>query len=207
MSHPIDVRNQQLYDLEQFAVPQAVKNDLQGILLPQGLIDNRVARMGEEIAKNYAYGNTLAICVLNGAQHFYQQLLNSVFPSVHNDIQLESIKCCSYDGTKSTGEVQINGLDFTAVRGKNVLVVEDIIDTGLTLSKLAQKLYEHDPLSLEIACLLDKRERRNPQATVKPEYTGFIIPDRFVVGYGLDFNGRYRLLPHLGVLKEEIYQK
>lgn len=207
MSPPIDVHDQQLYDLEQFAVPPSVKHDLQGILIPQGLIDDRVARIGEEIATNYAYGNMLALCVLNGAQHFYQQLMKSIYPSVQNDIQLESIKCRSYEGTKSTGRLEFSGFDFNTVKGKNIVVVEDIIDTGLTLSKLTQKLREHEPLSLEIACLLDKCERRHPDATAKPDYTGFIIPDLFVVGYGLDFNGKYRLLPHLGILKEEIYKK
>lgn len=206
MSYPIDVRAQSLYVLEHFIIPPSVKHDLKGILIPHGMINDRVAKLGEEIAKNYAYGNLLSLCVLNGAQRFHDQLLNSVFPTVQNDVQLETIRCRSYAGTQSTGKVEFSGLDFSTVEGKSVLIVEDIIDTGLTLSALVQKLQEYNPQTVEIACLLNKQERRHPDATIKPNYTGFIIPDLFVVGYGLDFNGRYRLLPHLSVLKEEVYQ-
>lgn len=203
MSKPIDVRNQAQYDVDQFSIGHFHESVLEGILLPNGIIKDRVTKLAKEVARKHSYHNLLALCVMDGAQQFHSDLVKAMYPLMNRDLEPASVKGTSYNGTETLGYVEFNGFDFERAEGKNILIVEDIIDTGLTLTALTKKMKKYNPKSIEIACLLDKKERRDPKVTLKPDYTGFIIPDHFVVGYGLDFNSKYRLLPHISVLKQD----
>lgn len=201
MNHkPIGLLNAPLIDVEQLVVSPHFKNDLKGILIPEGYADARVEKLAEDISAFLINDDLLAICVLNGAMHFYDRLISQI----PQPVEVETIRLGSYAGTSSTGTIRELPFDYRACQNRDVLVVEDIIDSGRTLDGLVQKIKLQEPASLRIACLLDKPSRRVPSVTLKPEYVGFIIPDLFVVGYGLDFNNRYRGLAHISVLKDEL---
>ena len=165
-------------------------------LLTAEQIQARVAEMGEQIARDYRGQTPLLIGVLKGAAIFMSDLVRAI------DLKLgfEFMAISSYgSGTRSSGEVRIvKDLDVP-VDGRDILVVEDIVDTGLTLSFLISSLHQRGAKSVKLAALLDKWERRERE--VKIDYLGFKIPDAFVVGYGLDFAERYRNLPYIAVLK------
>ena len=160
-------------------------------------VDKRIRELGEEISKRYE-GKTLhMICVLKGGVFFMCELAKRITVPVTMDFMSVS----SYgSGTKSSGIVKIvKDLDQT-IEGKDVLVVEDIIDSGRTLSHLMKILTERKPASLSLCTLLDKPERREVE-DVQVDYTGFQVPDEFVVGYGLDYDQLYRNLPYVGVVE------
>ena len=160
-------------------------------------IQTRVAEMGAAVARDYAGRTPLLVGVLKGAYIFLSDLVRSI------DLPLgvEFMAISSYGmGTRSSGEVRIvKDLDVP-VEGRDILIVEDIVDTGLTLSYLIASLHGRGAKSVRLAALLDKWERRERE--VKIDYCGFRIPDAFVVGYGLDFAERYRNLPYIAVLKD-----
>jgi hypoxanthine phosphoribosyltransferase len=163
------------------------------VLLSQEKINERVSELGAQLTRDYAGEELHAVAVLKGSYVFLADLLRAIDLPVH--VHFLGVK--SYVGTESTGEVQItHDLDAT-MEGKNVLVVEDIVDTGLTLKYLVDTMGARHPRSLKIAALLDKPSRR--QADVEADYIGFSIPDKFVVGYGLDHDGLYRNLDHVAV--------
>lgn len=174
--------------------------DIREILLSQETIREKVQELGELLAHDYRGLNPLCICVLKGAFPFMSDLVRSM------DIPLETdfMAVSSYgDSTQSSGVVRIvKDLD-TSVEGRHVLVVEDIIDSGLTLGYLLELLRGRKAASVKVVTLLDKPGRRTNG--LKPDYCGFEVPDAFVVGYGLDYAERYRNLPYIGVLKEEVY--
>lgn len=176
--------------------------DLESILISREEIAAKVAELGRQISADYEGQDLLAICVLKGAIVFTADLLRQLTV----DVTLDSISISSYGkATRSSGVVRfLKDLD-ESVEGRHVLVIEDIIDTGLTLKYLAENLQSRKPKSLRICTLLDKPSRR--QVELEPDYVGFTIPDGFVVGYGLDFAQRYRQLPDVGILKPEIYGK
>lgn len=173
------------------------------VLLSETQIAERVREMGAQISQDYAHNpNVLLIGVLRGVAVFFGDMMRAV--SLPVDIDFMSIS--SYGAsTRSSGVVRIlKDLDEN-ITGRHVLILEDIIDTGLTLSYLVRLLQERRPASLEICTLLDKPSRRLIEVPVK--YVGFTIPDQFVVGYGLDYDQKYRNLPYVGVLKPEVYSK
>ncbi|MBP0990538.1 MAG: hypoxanthine phosphoribosyltransferase [Oscillospiraceae bacterium] len=176
--------------------------DVLKILLTEEEIKNKVRKLGEEISKDYEGKKLLLIGVLKGSVVFMSDLMRNI--SVDNRIDFMAVS--SYgNGTKTTGVVRIlKDLD-KPIEGLDVLIVEDILDSGKTLSYLRELLYERNPKSIRIAALLDKPERR--EADIKADYVGFEIPNEFVVGYGLDYDERYRNLPYVGVLKPEVYSK
>ena len=177
--------------------------DVQDILLSEEDIRGIVARMGAEITKDYADKNPLVVAVLRGAVVFMADLMRAVDCPIGIDFMAVS----SYgDGAKSSGVVRIvKDLD-TKIEGRDVLIVEDILDSGLTLSYLMRMLENRGPASVEVAAFLVKDVPGNAPA-VKPRYVGAHVPDEFIVGYGLDFAERYRNLPYIGILKPEVYQK
>ena len=177
--------------------------DVSEILLSEEDIRGIVARMGAEITRDYAGKNPLVVAVLRGAVVFMADLMRAVECPMGIDFMAVS----SYgDGSKSSGVVRIvKDLD-TKVEGRNLLIVEDILDSGLTLSYLMRMLENRGPASVEVAAFLVKDTPGNTPA-VKPRYVGAHVPDEFVVGYGLDFAERYRNLPYIGVLKHEVYEK
>jgi hypoxanthine phosphoribosyltransferase len=170
------------------------------ILLSADTIAERIRALGAQLAREYANADDLhLICVLKGAFVFLADLVRTIDKATTIDFLAVS----SYaKGTTSTGEVRLlKDLDV-ALDGRDVLIVEDIVDTGLTLHYLQDILRARRPKSLRTVCLLSKPSRRKVDVPV--DYIGFTIDDRFVVGYGLDFNGRYRSLPYIGVLDSDL---
>ena len=169
------------------------------VLIDQDALQRRIAELGEEISNDYAGRDLLLVGVLKGAVFFMADLMRSL--TIPCEIDFMAIS--SYgDSTDSSGVVRIlKDLDIN-IDGRDVLVVEDIIDSGLTLSYLMRNLEAREPASLEVCSLLTKPDRREIDVPVR--YIGFEIPNRFVIGYGLDFAERYRNLPYVGVLDLEL---
>jgi len=175
--------------------------DVKEILLTAEQIRALVAGMAERIAADYRDREPVLVGVLDGAVVFLADLIRALpIP-----LRVDFVKWSSYaDGSSSSGEVQLlKDLSFS-VEGRHVLVVEDIVDTGLTLRYLMENIETREVASLAVAALLDKPSRR--KVAVKLDYVGFEVPDEFVVGYGLDYAQRYRNLPYVAVLKPEIYR-
>ncbi len=177
-------------------------NDIKEVLLSKEEIDNFVADLGKKISEDYKDKNPIVVSVLKGAFIFMADVVRAMDIPCEMDFMAVS----SYGaGTSSTGEVKIiKDLDYR-IDGRHVLIIEDILDSGLTLSYLMSILQKRGAKSIEIATLLNKPSRRKADVYVK--YNGFDIPDEFVVGYGLDYAENYRNLPFVGILKEEVYSK
>lgn len=181
---------------------EALHPDVKDILLGEDEIRDIVARMGAEISQDYADKNPLVVAVLRGAVVFMADLMRAIDCPIGIDFMAVS----SYgDGAKSSGVVRIvKDLD-TKIEGRDILIVEDILDSGLTLSYLIDLLKGRGPASVEVAAFLVKDVPGNTPAVV-PRYVGAHVPDEFIVGYGLDFAERYRNLPYIGILKPEVYK-
>lgn len=166
------------------------------VLINEKDVDARIQAIGEQISRDYAGKQVHLVCVLKGGSFFMCELAKRITIPVSLDFM--SVSSYGRD-TKSSGIVKIvKDLD-ESLKGRHVIVVEDIIDSGRTLSYLLELLGKREPESIAICALLDKPERRVMEVNV--DYTGFEIPDKFVVGYGLDYNQRYRNLPYIGVLE------
>lgn len=174
--------------------------DMRKIILTEEQIQARVCEMGAEISRDYAGQSVLLVAVLRGAALLIADLARAITVPVEMDFMAVS----SYgSSTKTSGVVRIlKDLD-EIIEGRNVLVVEDILDTGLTLKYLLKNLASRGPASLEVATLLSKAGKQ--RVPISCRYVGFEIPDEFVVGYGLDFAEKYRNLPYVGILKPEAY--
>ncbi len=161
-------------------------------------ISVRVAEIGQEISRKYRGQSLTVVAILRGAVVFLADLIRQIDPAVN--LSLEFMRVSSYgNSTVNSGEIKIlQDLDNT-IQGSQVLIVEDIIDTGMSLDRLKGYLEQKNPASIEICTLLDKRERR--LVPVEVDYVGFVIPDRFVVGYGLDYAERWRNLPAIHVVR------
>jgi len=179
-----------------------VLKDVERILITSEEIGARVRELGQQITNDYAGQEILMIGVLRGAVIFMADLARSI----KRPMDIDFMAITSYGlSTNSSGVVRIiKDLD-EVVEGRHILIIEDIIDSGLTLNYLVDNIKSRKPASVRICTLLSKPDRRKVNVTV--DYNGFIIPDHFVVGYGLDYAGKYRNLPFIGVLKPEIYQK
>ncbi len=174
--------------------------DLARVLLTEEEIQRRVAELGARIARDYAGRDLLVVGILSGSFLFIADLVRQM----NMPLAIDFISVSSYgDRTRSSGVVRMLKDLNQPIAGRDVLLVEDIIDTGLTLSYLVDNLKTRQPASLEICTLLDKREAR--VVKIGGAYTGFECPNEFVVGYGLDYRGRYRNLPFIGVLRPEVY--
>ena len=182
---------------------RAMYSDLKDeLLLTREQIAARVKEMGRQITEDFRGKDMVAICILKGAVAFFVDLVREIDLPMSMDFMAIS----SYgSATKSSGVVRIMKDLDKPVNGKDVLVIEDIVDSGMTLSFLRENLLSRGAASLKIATLLDKPERRRVPLHV--DYFGFTIPDEFVVGYGLDYDEKYRNLPDIGVLKPEVYEK
>jgi hypoxanthine phosphoribosyltransferase len=175
-------------------------NDIQEVLYSEEEIKGKVKELGAAVSRDYEGRNPLVICVLKGAFVFMADLARNITVP----IELDFMAVSSYgNSTRSSGEVRIvKDLDHS-VEGREVLIVEDIIDSGLTLSYLIDVLERRNAKSVHVVALFDKPARRT--GDINADYTGFVIPDAFVVGYGLDYAEKYRNLPFIGVLKPEVY--
>lgn len=178
----------------------SMKDDILKVLYSEEELKAKCAEMGAQITRDYAGKNLLLVTVLKGAVVYFTDLMRAIDLPCTIDFMIVS----SYgSGVKTSGVVKIvKDLD-TDLSGKDLLIVEDILDTGLTLSYLKSMLQARNPASIRIATLLDKPDRR--KADIKADYIGYEVPDEFVVGYGLDYDEKYRNLPYVGVLKPEVY--
>lgn len=177
-----------------------MQNDIQEVLISEEEIHAKVKELGEKLSAEYAGRDPLVICVLKGAFIFMADLVKNITVPMELDFMAVSSYGAS---TKSSGVVKIiKDLDVS-VEGRDVLIVEDIIDSGLTLSYLIELLENRNAKSVAVVTLFDKPARRT--VDLEADYTGFVLPDEFVVGYGLDYAEHYRNLPYIGVLKPEIY--
>ena len=178
-----------------------LKQDIEEVILSEEHIAARVREIAAQITRDYADKDFVMVGVLNGAAIFYINLIMEL------DIPLEMnfIRVSSYGaGTKSSGNVRML-YDLEAdIAGKDVLIVEDIVDSGNTLCALKELFQKRGAKSVRCCCLLDKKERR--EAPIEADYVGFDVPDKFLVGYGLDYAGKYRNLKFVGTLKPEIYR-
>ena len=177
-----------------------MKNDIECVLITEEELREKVSAMGAQISRDFAGKDPLFVGVLKGCFIFMADLLRCVDIRCSMDFMAVS----SYSGVKSTGAVKINKDLSEDIAGRHIIIVEDILDSGITLNYLKHFLMQRGPASISIATLMDKPSRR--KAPVYADYSCFEIPDAFVVGYGLDYNERYRNLPYIGVLKREIYE-
>lgn len=177
--------------------------DIERILITKEQIDSKLEELGKKITRDYkGKDNILLVGVLKGAVVFMADLIRYI----DLPLQVDFMAVSSYGAsTESSGVVRILKDLEENLEGKNLLIVEDIIDSGLTLSYLYNILKSRNPASIKICALLDKPERR--KVDIKVDYLGFEIPDYFVVGYGLDYDEKYRNLPYICVLKSEVYQQ
>jgi hypoxanthine phosphoribosyltransferase len=175
-------------------------NDIEKVVFSEEQLQAKVQELGEQISRDYAGKCPLVICVLKGAFIFMADLVKNVTVP----LELDFMAVSSYGAsTKSSGVVRIMKDLDVSVEGRDVLIVEDIIDTGLTLSYLIEVLQGRKANSIRVVTLFDKPARRT--TNMEADYKGFVLPDEFIVGYGLDFAEKYRNLPYIGVLKREIY--
>ncbi len=178
-------------------MPSEFSNPNLEILFSQERIQERIKELGAEITRDYAGRNPLLIGVLKGACFFLSDLLRAI----DTRLSIEFMAISSYgSSTRTSGEVRIMKDLDVPIEGRDILVVEDIVDTGLTLTYLLENLKSRGAASVKLAALLDKHDRREKEVPI--DYLGFQIPDYFVVGYGLDYAERYRNLPFIAVLKD-----
>jgi hypoxanthine phosphoribosyltransferase len=184
------------------AISRDIHRDIEEVLISEATLQARISELAALISKDYADKDVILLGILRGAIMFMADLARQLAIPLEVDFMAIS----SYgNSTESSGVVRIlKDLD-EPIEGKHVLIVEDILDTGLTLAYLMENLRRRNPASLAICALLDKQKARDKE--VEPKYTGFVIPHRFVVGYGLDYAQKYRNLPYVGVLNPSVYQE
>jgi hypoxanthine phosphoribosyltransferase len=173
------------------------------VLIPEEKLQSRITEMGEQISRDYAgKGDLLLVCILRGGVLFLTDLMRKI--TVPNAIEFMAVSSYGIGGRESSGKIRIN-LDLNVdIQSRNVIVVEDIIDSGHTIAAVLELLSTRKPASLCVCTLLDKADRREVPVPVK--YTGFSIPNKFVFGYGLDIDDYYRNLPFIGVVDLDKYQ-
>lgn len=165
------------------------------VLINKSKLEKRIEEMGKQITKDYEGKDLVFVGILKGSVMFMAELAKNIKKSV----ALDFMDVSSYEGTESTGEIKINKDIRNSIEGKDVIIVEDIIDTGRTLTYVKEYLTKKNPNSIKIATMLSKPSRRVME--LKVEYIGFAIEDKFVVGYGLDYNEKYRNLPYIGYIE------
>ncbi len=178
-----------------------MEKDIERVLITEEEIERHVAEVGRRISEDFAGKDPVFVGVLKGCFIFMADLMRHV--SIHCSVDFMAVS--SYAGTTSTGAVKILKDLKSDIGGRHLILVEDILDSGVTLNYLKNYLLVRKPASITVATLMDKPARR--KADIYADYSCFEVPDAFVVGYGLDYNERYRNLPYIGVLKPEIYSE
>ena len=180
-----------------------MRNDIKEVLLSEEQIQAKVKELAAQISEEYAGKDPVFIGVLKGVVVFFADMIRNI------DIpcQIDFMNIASYSGATSTGRTEIRKDVSVDIKGRHVVILEDIFDTGTSLTFTVNHLLNKEPASLKVCTFLDKPDRRRPGVTLKPEYVGYTIPNEFVVGYGLDYNEYYRNLPYIGILKPEVYEK
>lgn len=180
-----------------------MENDIKEVLLSEEQIRDRIVELGKILTLEYADKNPVIVGVLKGVVVFYADMIRQIKVPCEMDFMMIS----SYSGTNSTGTTVVRKDIGVDIKDRHVLILEDIFDTGNSLNFTYNYLMDRQPASVKICTLLDKPARRKPGITLKADYVGFTIPDAFVVGYGLDYNEKYRNLPYVGILKPEVTQQ
>ena len=178
-----------------------MEQNIQEILLSEEQIREKIEELGKILSEEYRDKDPVIIGVMKGVVVFYADMIRKLTIPCQMDFMWIS----SYEGTDSSGSVVVKRDITTDIKGRHVLILEDIFDTGNSLSFVYDHLMAKEPASLKICTLLDKPSRRKPGVILQADYVGFTIPNAFVVGYGLDYNEYYRNLPYIGVLKPEAY--
>ncbi len=178
-------------------------NSILKVLITEEQIKNRVAELGKQITQDYQGKDLVFVGVLKGVVVFFSDLVRAVDLPCEFDFMWVS----SYQGTNSTGKLVVKRDVSADLKDRHVVILEDIFDTGNSLEFTYNHLLTKEPASVRICTFLDKPERRRPGVTVKADYVGFTVPNEFVVGYGMDFDEKFRNLPYIGVLKPEAYEK
>lgn len=177
--------------------------DIERILLSEEQIKARIQELGRELMADYAGKNPIFVGVLKGVVVFYADMIRAF----DDHCQLDFMWISSYKGTQSTGSISVKQDVSADLTGRHVVILEDILDSGRSLQFVVQHLKDKGAASVRICTLLDKPEGRAPGIDIRADYVGFNIPNAFVVGYGLDYNEKYRNLPYLGILKPQVYEK
>ncbi|KAK1162009.1 hypoxanthine-guanine phosphoribosyltransferase-like [Acipenser oxyrinchus oxyrinchus] len=199
------------YDLDLFCIPKHYENDLERVFIPHGLIMDRTERLARDIMRDLGEHHIVALCVLKGGYKFFADLLDYIKTLNRNSdksvpLTVDFIRLKSYSNDECTNSVKVIGGDeLSALSGKNVLIVEDIVETGKTMQTLLSILNGYNPKMVKVVSLLVKRTPRS--SGYRPDYIGFEIPDKFVVGYALDYNEYFRDLSHICVMSEQGKQK
>ena len=181
-----------------------METNIKEVLLTQEQIEAKVQELAAQITAEYADKNPIFVGVLKGVVIFFADMVRKM----HFPCEIDFMCISSYGaGANSSGNIQVKKDISVDIKGRHVVILEDIYDTGNSLTFVRDYLLSKEPASLKICTLLDKPERRKPGITLQPEYIGFSIPNEFVVGYGLDFDEQYRNLPYIGILKPEAYEK
>ena len=178
-----------------------MEKDILKVLITEEQIRQRIQELGEELTRDYRDKDPIIVGVLKGVVVFYADMIRQI----KVPCQMDFMWISSYEGTNSTGNMVVKRDIGSDIKGRHVLILEDIYDTGNSLDFTYNHLLAKEPASLKICTFLDKPERRKPGITLKPDYVGYTVPNEFVVGYGLDYNEHYRNLPYIGVLKPEAY--
>ena len=178
-----------------------MERDILEVLLTEEQIKARIDELGKELSAEYAGKDPVVVGVLKGVVVFYSDMIRKITVPCQTDFMWIS----SYEGSNSTGQMVVKRDVSCDLKGRHVLILEDIYDTGNSLDFTYRHLLSKEPASLKVCTLLDKPSRRKPGITLQPDYVGFEVPNAFVVGYGLDFNEHYRNLPYVGILKPEAY--
>ena len=179
-----------------------MERNIQEILLSEEQIRARIQELGQILTEEYKDKNPVVVGVLKGVVVFYADMIRKI----EAPCQMDFMWISSYEGTQTTGSMVVKRDVSADIRGRHVLILEDIFDTGNSLDFAYHHLLAKEPASIKICTLLDKPERRKPGITLEADYVGFTIPNAFVVGYGLDYNEQYRNLPYVGILKPEAYE-
>ena len=189
-------------DSQSSPADHALAEDVERVLIDADTLQTRIRELGKDIAETYAGQDLLLLAVLKGSVIFLADLMRAI--TIPNSVDFMAVS--SYGaGVQSTGVVRIlKDLD-APIAGRNLLIVEDIIDSGHTLNYLVRTLRERNPATLRIVTLLDKPSRR--EVNIPVDWVGFSIPNEFVIGYGVDYNELYRNLPYIGVLKPDVYSE
>lgn len=178
-----------------------MEQNIQKVLLSEEQIQTRIQELGKILSEEYADKNPVVLGVMKGVVVFYADMIRQL----RVPCQMDFMWLSSYEGTNSTDSVMVKRDISTDIKGRHVLILEDIFDTGNSLSFVREYLLKKEPASVKICTLLDKPARRKPGITLQADYVGFTIPNAFVVGYGLDYMEQYRNLPYVGILKPEAY--
>jgi hypoxanthine phosphoribosyltransferase len=204
-AEPLFISDDATISLDHFFVPAHYHDTLECLLIPHGTVVSRVEKLARDIAHDFAGQTIVLLCVLKGGTAFFNDLCQALSKiheyegKNHTPYVFDFVRVKSYSGTSSTGEVSISGCDVSKLKGKHVIFVEDIVDTGLTMTKVFEYMKERvEPASINVATICEKRTHLS--CGFQARYVGFSIPDKFVVGYGMDYNEIYRDLHHIGVI-------